>query len=68
MNDAMINLVGTVLGSLGGILISNRLTNYRIEQLEKRVELHNKVVERTFILEGRMNEAHNEIHDLKMKG
>ena len=49
MNDtiivSVISLVGTLGGTLGGILVSNKLTNYRIEQLEKKVEMHNKVVE-----------------------
>jgi hypothetical protein len=48
---ALISLIGTMGGSFGGILISNKLTNYRIEQLEKKVEKHNKVVERVYVLE-----------------
>jgi hypothetical protein len=59
MNDvvivAIISLIGTLGGTFGGILTSSKLTNYRIEQLEKKVEKHNKVVERVFILE--KNEA-----------
>ena len=49
-----ISLFGTLVGSLGGILVSSRLTSYRIEQLEKKVNEHNKVVERTYKLEGQM--------------
>lgn len=48
---ALISLAGTLFGTFGGILVSNKLTNYRIEQLEKKVEKHNSVVERTFRLE-----------------
>ena len=48
---AMISLLGTLGGAFGGILASSKLTNYRLEQLEKRVEKHNSVLERTFILE-----------------
>lgn len=59
MSDAVIvailSLVGTILGSLFGILAANKLTNYKIEQLEKKVEKHNKVIERVYILE--KNEA-----------
>jgi hypothetical protein len=59
MNDtvfvAVLSLVGTLIGTFGGILTANKLTNYRIEQLEKKVEKHNKVVERVYILE--KNEA-----------
>ncbi len=48
---ALISFAGTLVGTLGGILTSNRLTIYRIEQLEAKVEKHNKVVERVYILE-----------------
>ncbi len=48
---AIFSLIGTLAGSFGGILTSNRLTAYRIEQLEKRVEKHNCLVERTYQLE-----------------
>lgn len=48
---AVFSFAGTLIGTLGGILTANKLTNYRIEQLEKKVEKHNKVVERVYILE-----------------
>ena len=48
---ALISFAGTLLGTFGGILTSNKLTNYRIEQLEKKVEKHNNVVERVYVLE-----------------
>lgn len=55
MNDvvlvALISLIGTLGGTFGGIITSSKLTNYRIEQLEKKVEKHNNVVERVYILE-----------------
>jgi len=43
---ALLSAAGTLIGSIGGILASNRLTNYRIAQLEKRVDKHNNLVER----------------------
>lgn len=52
---ALLALLGTLGGTFGGILTANKLTNYRIEQLEKKVEKHNRVVERVYILE--KNEA-----------
>ena len=55
----------TLAGTFGGILVSNRLTNYRIEQLEKKVAEHNNVVERTYKLEGQMTEVQHDIRDLK---
>lgn len=48
---ALLALLGTLGGTFGGILTANKLTNYRIEQLEKKVEKHNQVVDRVYILE-----------------
>lgn len=48
---AILSLVGTLGGSLLGILAANKLTTYRIEQLEKKVEKHNSVIERVYMLE-----------------
>lgn len=59
----------TGLLSLAGVYLANRkssaLIEYRIKELEKKVDKHNSVVERTFQLEGRMNEAEHDIRDLK---
>lgn len=43
----VLSLMGTLIGSYSGI----RLITYRIEQLEKKVEKHNNIIERTFKLE-----------------
>lgn len=48
---AVLSLIGTLVGSLGGILAANKLVVYRIEQLEKKVEKHNNVIERVYQLE-----------------
>ena len=62
---ACFSLVGTLVGSIGGILASNRLTNYRIEQLEQRVAAHNNLIERTYRLERdvKLIEQHVELVD-----
>lgn len=62
---AILSLVGTLLGSLFGILAANKLVNYRLQQLEKKVDLHNNAVERLFIAEGEIKELQHEIKDLK---
>lgn len=62
---ALISGLCTLLGSLGGVIASSSLTQYRLKQLERKVEKHNQVVERTFRLEGRMNEAEHDLRDLK---
>ncbi|WP_424685152.1 hypothetical protein [Enterococcus sp.] len=65
---ALVSLIGTLIGTFGGIVTANKLTIYRIEQLEKKVEKHNGVIERTFILEGKMREVEHDIVDLKKGG
>lgn len=62
---AAMSLVGTLAGTFGGILVSNRLTTYRLEQLEAKVAAHNSVIERTYKLEGQMTEVQHDIRDLK---
>ena len=48
---AALALIGTLVGTFGGIVTANKLTTYRIEQLEKKVDKHNGVIERVFNLE-----------------
>ena len=64
---AGMSLIGTLAGTFGGILVANKLPTSRIEQLEKKAAEHNKVVERTYKLEGRMTEAEHDIRDLKAR-
>ena len=45
--------------------MSNKLTAYRLEQLERKVAAHNSLVERTYKLEGQMTEVQHDIRDLK---
>lgn len=61
---AVCSLVGTLVGSLAGIMTANRLTNYRIEQLEEKVKKHNNLVERMIIVEQSTKSAHHRIDDL----
>lgn len=61
----LLSLLGTLIGTLGGILASNKLTVYRIERLEERVSKHNNLIERTYKLEGEMLEAQHDIKDIK---
>ena len=62
---ALIGLAGSGLGAFGGVMASARLTQYRIRQLEEKVNRHNNLIERTCRLEGRMDEAEHDIRDLK---
>lgn len=62
---AAIALLGTAVGSLGGVLAANRLTNYRIEQLEKKVDKHNSVVERITVVEVKLSEQQQDLARLR---
>ena len=44
-------LIGTLAGTFGGIMTSTKLTNYRLEQLEKKVEAHNNLAEKVIVLQ-----------------
>lgn len=72
---ALISLFGTLFGTFGGILVANKLTNYRLEQLEKKVDKHNNLVERTYRLEDneklfeeKFKVVNHRLDDLEKKG
>ena len=50
---ALIGLLGSGAGAFGGILVSSKLTQYRLEQFERKVEVHNGVIDRVYKLEER---------------
>ena len=64
---AILGLIGTLAGSFLGVVAAGKLTQYRLQQLEDKVNKHNNLIERTFILEGRMTEAEHDIRDLKIR-
>lgn len=57
----LLSLVGTILGTVGGIIAANKLTTYRIEQLEKKVDKHNNLIERTYEIEQDIAVMQNDI-------
>lgn len=57
----VLSLIGTLVGSYSGM----KLMSYRIEQLEIKVNKHNSVVERTFVLEEQMKVVNHRIDDLE---
>jgi hypothetical protein len=72
---AIIGVAGSALGSLIGILSSSKLTAYRIEQLEKKVDKHNSLIERTYkleeetaVLSEKITVANHRIDDLEKAG
>ena len=62
---AIISFAGTAIGSISGVLASSRLTNFRLQQLEEKVKLHNNLVERMVTVEQSCKSAHHRIDDIK---
>ena len=62
---ALIGVFGSGLGAFVGVMTSAKLTQFRLQRLEEKVDKHNSVIERTFKLEGRMTEGEHDIRDLK---
>lgn len=57
----VLSLFGTLIGTLGGILASNKLTNYRIQQLEEKVNKHNNLIDRMYKVENRVSLIEDEM-------
>lgn len=62
---SLLGLAGTLAGSFLGVIAASKLTNFRIAQLEDKVNKHNNLIERTYKLEGQMTECQHDIKDLK---
>lgn len=60
----IISSIVTLIGTFGGILTASKLSNYRIEQLEKKVDKHNNLVEKTYGLEKDQNETRKDLDNL----
>lgn len=72
---AFLAFLGTLIGSIAGILTANKLTNYRIEQLEKKVSVHNQLIDRMYevekredVIEEKVRVANHRIEDLEQEG
>ena len=61
---ALITLLGSAIGTIGGIFATNKITAYRIEQLEKKVDKHNQVVERMYEAEKNISVISEEIKNV----
>lgn len=64
---ALLSLVGTLGGSLGGILVSSKLTAYRLQQLENKVAEHNNFARRMPVVEERIDQVEHRINRLEEK-
>lgn len=64
---SLLSLIGTLVGTFGGILVSQRLTNYRLERLEREVREHNNFARRMPVIEEQIRVANHRIADLEQK-
>ena len=64
---AILGMVGTLLGSGFGVMASASKTNFRLSQLEKKVEVHNHLIERMTKIESEVTELQNDVRDLKTR-
>lgn len=69
---SLISALGSALGTFAGIMVNAKLTSFRIEQLEKKVDKHNQVIDRVYqlekkdaVLEEEMKVANHRISDLE---
>ena len=62
---ALLSLLGTLVGSLGGILVSSKLVNYRLQQLENRVAEHNHFARRLPVVEEQIKVLCHRVADLE---
>ena len=62
---ALVSFAGTAIGSIAGVLTANKLSNYRISQLEEKVAKHNNLVERMAMAEQSVKSAHKRITEIK---
>lgn len=65
---ALLSLMGTLAGTFGGIITASKLTTYRIERLEEKVNKHNGMIERMYAAEGAITELQHDVRDLKKQG
>lgn len=61
----LLSCTGTIIGTLGGIIATSKLTNFRLQQLEEKVNKHNNLVERMYKVEGQVQENSNDIKEIK---
>lgn len=64
---AVLSLIGTLGGSLGGILVSSKLTAYRIQQLEEKVAEHNSFARRMPVIEERIGQMEHRIDRIERR-
>ncbi|MBC8532261.1 hypothetical protein [Gehongia tenuis] len=62
---ALVAFAGTLAGTFGGILTSSKMTNYRLQQLEKKVNEHNQYARRMPVVEEQIKVVNHRLEDLE---
>lgn len=62
--NAIISALAVIAGTIISAVVSNQLIKYRIEQLEKKVDKHNNIIERTYQLETEIEVLENKVENL----
>lgn len=57
----ILSLIGTFIGTMGGIMTSNKLTSYRLNLLEQKVDKHNNLIDRMYKVENRVSIIEDEL-------
>lgn len=60
----ILSLFGTLIGTIGGIMTTSKLTNYRLQQLESAVSKHNTLIDRMYKVENRVTLLEDKIEDV----
>ena len=73
--SALLALAGSLIGTFAGIITSSKLTNFRLQELEKKQDKHNQLIERMYkieervqVIEEREKVTNHRIADLEAKG
>lgn len=62
---ALLSFLGTLSGTVGGIITSAKLTNYRLRELEKKVDKHNNFAQRIPLIEERVKTHEQRISSIE---
>lgn len=65
--SALLTVISSFVATFGGILVSSKLTTYRIEQLEKKVDQFNAISDRTIVAEEQIKTINMRLSTLENK-
>ena len=62
---ALLGMAGIIIGSFIGVIASSKLTNFRLKQLEQKVDKHNNFAERIPVVEEKIKVLNHRVEDLE---